>query len=419
MPGRDFFALKCSAAASVLLLLLSSAAWGQEAIRMSLAGAEAARARRQAASTPGYYDVTLGPTLWKFQAGLGIEYTDNINLTPSPSEGDFSFRPRINTEMLWPLTDKNSLNLKAGVGYSAYVQHSELNRVFVTPGSELSFDVYSGDVWINLHDRFSIMESAYQDPTVAGTGDYARLENAVGTSVLWDLNKVILRVGYDHVDYLALSTNGQQPDGQSELFSASAGYAIKPGMQAGIELGGGLLSYFGTNVAFRDSIQWNVGSFLEAPLSEYIRVRGSIGYTVYRPDASGTIGAGREFSGVYAQVAITHRLNEYVDYSLTGGRSLSFALYGGSVDLYYARLTANWRIVEKVTISTSLDFDHGTQVGFGTETFDRYGAAVILGRAITSKLSGNIGYRFYRRESDLAGRDYSVNVVTLTLNYAF
>jgi len=391
----------------------------QEAIRQSLASAEAAEARRKASTTLNYYNLKIGTTGWRFGAGLGLEYIDNVGLNAKRKEDDFVVRPQVNLEMLWPVTEKNSLTLKTGIGYSAYVQHSDLDRIFIKPGSELSFDLYAGDFWINLHDRFSITEGAYQDPTVSGTGDYARLENAVGVTTLWDLNKVNLRVGYDHVDYLSLSTHGRQPDGQSELFSSSASYAIKPGMSAGIELGGGLLNYSGTNTLFSEATQWSLGSFFSTELSEYIHFRGSVGYIVYSPESRGTAGAGKDFTGVYAQIGISHRPNQYVNYRLSGGRTLTFAFYGGTVDLYYARLDATWDVVQKINISTAFDFEHGSQISSGNETFDRYGAGLSLGRIITSKLSGSLGYRFYWRRSDVAGRSYTVNVVSLNLNYAF
>jgi hypothetical protein len=418
------FAQKYSLAAGMngvaMLLFLFSVATtvqGQEAVRMSMASAEAAEARRKASSTPGFYNLKLGPTAWRFGASLQTEYNDNVNLNANRSEDDVIFRPQVNTQVLWPLTDQNSLNLKVGGGYSAYVEHSELNRAFIAPGSELSFDTYVGDFWINLHDRFSITQNAYEDPTVTGSGDYARLENALGVATLWDLNKVIVRVGYDHVNYLSVSGGNRAPDGQSEVFSASIGYAIKPQMLAGVEVGGSLLQYDG-NTPVTSADQWNTGVFFETPVSEHIHFRGSVGYTEYTPDGRGIRG-GSEFSGVYAQLAVRHAVNQYLDYSLTGGRSLNFAFFGGTVDLYYARLHADWKLVEKVSIGTALDYEHGSQVGFGTETFDRYGAGISFGRPITERLSANLGYRFYLRESDLSGRDYTVNVVSLNLNYDF
>ena len=43
----------------------------QESVRMSLAGAQAAEARRKAAATVDYYNLKLGPTAWRFGTGLG------------------------------------------------------------------------------------------------------------------------------------------------------------------------------------------------------------------------------------------------------------------------------------------------------------------------------------------------------------
>jgi hypothetical protein len=320
---------------------------------------------------------------------------------------------------LWPITDKNALNLSLGGGYSFYAQHSELDRFYITPGSELSFDLYAGDFWINLHDRFSISEDSYQDPTVTGTGNYSRLENALGVASTWDLNKIIVRGGYDHVDYIGLTGNSGQPDGQSELISASLGYAIKPGMIGGIEVGGGLLHYTGTNIFYSDAKQWNAGVFFDTQVTDYIHFRGSVGYTDYAPENARSTNVLGDFTGVYAQVEIQHRLNEFVSYTLSGGRSISFAFYGGSVDLIYARLAANWKVIRKIGLSTSLDYEHGSQGTFFGETFDRYGGSLSLSRPLTAKSSAGIGYQVYWRTSDVSGRDYLNNIISLNFSYSF
>src|SRR5438309_955973 len=67
----------------------------QEAARMSLASAEAAQARRKAASTIGYYNLQVGPTAWRFGAGLGLEYNDNVTLRQGNAESDFIFSPQM------------------------------------------------------------------------------------------------------------------------------------------------------------------------------------------------------------------------------------------------------------------------------------------------------------------------------------
>src|SRR5258706_2916855 len=145
-----------SAVFSLILLLCGpGVVRAQEAVRMSLASAQAAEARRQASSTLGYYNIKMGPTGWRFGAGLGLPFYDNLKLSGTNSDSDFIFTPQINAQMLWPVTDKNRIDLSIGAGYSAYVQRSDLDRFYVTPGSELSFDLYIGDFWVNLHERLS------------------------------------------------------------------------------------------------------------------------------------------------------------------------------------------------------------------------------------------------------------------------
>ncbi len=420
-------ALRLAPCAFVALLLGSATAGrAQDALRMSMASAEAAEGRRKAATTIGYYNLHVGPTAWRFGAGLGLQFNDNVNLSQNNPQSDLALTPQINTEMLWPITDKNAINLTVGVGYSAYVQHPELDRIFVAPGTELSFDLYVGDFWFNFHDRISITQNAYQDPTVTGTGSYSQLQNALGASALWDLNKVILRSGYDHVNYLALAGSGGQPNGQSELFSASAGYALRPGAQLGIELGGGLLHYSGASTTFTDASQWSAGCFYETQLSQYIHCRGSVGYTVYSPEAPGSLpvvpGSSRvlgDFSGIYAQLDVAHRLNAKLDYTLSGGRSINFGLFGGAVDMYFARLAANWNLLRKFALGTTFSYEHGSQLNTGTETFDRFGPGLTLGHTITSKLSGSLGYQYYWRGSSLPGREYTANIVSLNFSYRF
>jgi hypothetical protein len=414
------------AAFFLLLPGLLTPAPAQEAIRMSMASAEAAEARRRAASTIGYYNLKLGPTAWNFGTGLGLEYNNNVYYTEANPSGDFIFRPQVNTRMLWPVSDQNSISLTLGGGYSAYINNPNLDRAFITPDSELSFDLYVGEFWINLHDRFSITEDTYQDPTVVGSGNYSQLQNALGVATTWDLNQGIVRVGYDHVSYDLLSGGdsqnlGGQPSGYSEVFSASAGFALKPGMVLGLELGDSLINYTTTttNTPYSNANQWNVGGFYEAPLSEYIHLSAHGGYSVYSPEGSGGTTTISDFSGIYAQLDVTHRVNQYVDYTLSGGRTVSVVFSGGTIDRYFAHWQANWKILRKVTLGTSFSYERGSQVFAGSETYSQYGPGISLSRPLTAKLSSSLGYQLYWRDSNLSGRNYTLSVISLNFNYVF
>ena len=103
-----------------------------------------------------------------------------------------------------------------------------------------------------------------------------------------------------------------------------------------------------------------MGGFYDAPLTEYIHFKGHAGYTVYTPESGvGGITTG-DFTGGYAQLDVTHRVNQYVTYTLSGGRALSIAFFGGTVDRTFAHWQANWRILQKMALGTSFSYEHGT-----------------------------------------------------------
>jgi hypothetical protein len=149
-------------------------------------------------------------------------------------------------------------------------------------------------------------------------------------------------------------------------------------------------------------------------------VNASAGYVVNSPQGGGALPTATEFSGYYASLAITHRVNQFVNYSLGVARNLSTGLVGGAVDSYTANFSATWNIFRKLSLATSFVYDRGSQVGvLAGETFDQYGPNIRLSRTITKKLSSSFGYQFYERGSNLPGREYSLNVVSLNIMYRF
>jgi hypothetical protein len=400
------------------LFLAVPVALSQDAVRMSLASAQAAEARQKALTTAGYYNLKLGQTLFRFGANLGVQYQDNILLQEHNKESDVLFYPQLTGEIYHRLSEINSLSLGLGLGYQIYVKHTEfnqLNSISITPGSELAFDFYVGDFWFNLHDRITVSQNAYADPTATATQNYSRLENDAGLTTTWDLNKVIAKFGYDHINYISL-TGESGGDGQSDVFSVSAGYTLTPGRLLGLEEGFSMINQNGGGNG--SGTQWNSGAFYETRVSRHFSLSLHGGYTEYHPDSSDH-GTNESFNGVYAQLVASHTLNRWMEYSLSGGRSITFAFSGGSYDIYTAALNVNWHILRKWTLGTGFDYQHGEELIEGGETFNRYGPQAILTRPLTQKLSTSLSYQFFRRDSDLPDRSYSANIITLNFSYRF
>lgn len=408
----------------VFCILRSSFCFSQEPPRASLAGPQTAAARRAEALTLDRPSFKLGPATWSLGAGLGLQASDNIQLQSTDPVSDFAFHPEIHTRMLCPVSDKNVLNVVFRTGYSAYVVHPELNRFYIGPESKLHFEIYAGDFRIDLHDRCSLLENNYEDPTVVGSGDYTRLENTVGTGMLWDLNKALFSLSYDHINYISYcgdsATTAAFPDAQSDVLFSSAGYWLKPGLLAGLEFGGTLFQYAASRSPHLfDALQWTIGPFVDVRLSEYLACRAGAGYSAYTPQGVGASPTAEDNYGLYANIALTHQLNKFVNYTLSGGKSITFALYGGTVDLSYARLRTNWLLVRKCGIAISLAYEHGTDVVAGGESFNRFGPALSLERSLTESLTASLEYQFYQRDSNLPDHRYTTNIVMARLIYEF
>ena len=395
---------------------------------MSLAGDVAAERQQQAESAIGYYNLLWGPVAWRFSSGLGLDYNDNVNLRSHNREGDFILRPNLNTQIHWPVTQKNSLDLSLGAGYSLYATHYELNQLYVNPGSGLSFNIYAGDCVINLHDRISVTENSYQNPTAGGNQNYAQLENTAGVSTSWDLNKLVAQFGYDHVNDVSLGSSQQVADATTENLFLNAGVHFLPQITAGVEGGVGLISYGhpGQSMATQpDATQWNAGVFCRAQISKNISGRLDAGYTVYTPSTTGEFTNLSSAANMYFQISVSHLMNRFLNYSLSAGRSTESSFFGQPYDFYFARLQPNWNLFRKYQLSTPLWWQKGTQLAnqvygqSGAANYNQYGAGVNIGHSISEKLSSLLAYQFIRESSGQSSLNYSVNIVSLSFSYRF
>jgi hypothetical protein len=403
---------------------------GQEALRISTAGDLAAAAQRQAESSIGYYNLLLGPVAWRFSSGLEVDYNDNVRLQEQNPESDVIFHPNFDAQMHWPVTQVNDLNLSVMAGYSAYAQHQDLDQLYINPGSGLTFNIYSGDFVINLHDQISITENSYQNQSAGGNNGnatYASLQNSAGVNALWDLNKALVMFGYDHANYLALNSGQGLPDAASENFFLNGGVRPAPEILAGLETGFGLIHYSGSGAAGSaagsadspDATQWNAGAFCTATISDYLDARLDAGYTVFTPDSTSTNYSSSSSSGFYLQLLITQRVNRFFNYTLSGGRSIDLQYTGQPYDRYTVRWQPNWNFLKKFTISTPLWWEHGTQIYYQTTSYDQYGAGIIIGRQLTQKLSCGLTYQFVKETSGQQGLNYTDNIVGLSFTYQF
>lgn len=403
----------------LFVLLVCAAAQAQDAVRYSIASERAAESRKRSRAET-YYNLDLDPVKLRFSTSVGTEYNDNVNLSSIAPLEDYLIRPQVGVRAYWPVSDRNTLDVNFNLGYEYYFNGARPSRVTVTgdEDSGLFFDIYVGDFAIELHDRFSLSQETSSDPSISGIADIFRLENTLGTAVTWDLNKLVLRFDYDHLNYIPLDSVNKRLAHESDLGSLEAAASLNPALTTGLQLGGGFTRYEEPDLS--DNQHVSLGPFVRYQVGQAVDIKAHFGYATYWFDASNYITNQTSLSSFYADITLSHRPTERTSQSLNFGQSLSTDINSSPIETIYVRYSATFNIIRYWSFRPSLTLESGTESrGLVTENFTRYGAGLSVSRQITEKLAGNVSYLFLQKNSDVAAFDYNQNRLVLDLIYQF
>jgi hypothetical protein len=404
-------------AASMLLAARPAAA--QEALRTSLAGDAAAEARRvQLQSLP--YTVKAGDFRLLVVPSLGLDWNDNINLSRDNAVSDFILRPLVALNASYPLGAYNVLTLSVAFGYDKYLNHDEYSQWRLDSGSEFSFDVYVKDFWFNFHDRFQYSQDPSQEAAVAGTGNYGTFQNTAGLSGTWDLEDIVLTLGYDHLNVLSTSSQFNYIDRASEMVDARAGLRLHPQLTVGVE---GTASFTTYNQAvLNDNQVYSAGIYGDWRPGSYFSVQPHFGYTIFKSSQTSSSVQGGDLSSWYASLTLTHQITDFLSYSLSAGHEIRAGVQSGAIEDSYVRPNINWNVIKDVTLQTSFSYEHGTEGGgqqasLQEKSYDWYGGGLSLSYSPMKKVRISANYRLTLRSSDVASREYTQNMVGLQIAY--
>jgi len=420
----------------------------QDAVRPSLAGEDAYDARQEDVSRIPY-NLLLGPVRFRVGATVGVEYNDNINYAEVNKEEDVIITPDLTLDAIWPVTQLNTLRLDLGIGYSFYLDHSEddTNGVLIAPKSQLAFDIFVGDFRINLHDRFELQQDPIQEGVLSNTANYGRFENTAGVSVLWDLNKVLVEVGYDHYNFIATNSDFDYLNRDAEIVGGSVAFIVNPTITVGVEGNAVWSNYFNDNSSegvLNDTDDYSVGGFVEATLTNNLKVRLAGGYqhmdfgnnfVIFPLAGFGLVPFPdhQTLEDYYVNGLITHRINAQVTQTLSAGHENQPGIQSNFITLNYVRHTVSWNLIRNVLLSTEFFFEEAQESGGpinGTiltvlngqpvgETFHRIGGAITLGYQLTPHVTLGLRYQGTSKDSNGFLRDYNQNRISLDGTYSF
>jgi hypothetical protein len=406
---------------AALMLLAARPATAQEALRSSLAGDAAAEARNlQLQSQP--YTVKSGDFRLLVTPSLELDWNDNIGLSRDNTEADFILRPLVALNASYPIGAYNQLNLSVAVGYDEYLEHAAYSQWRLNSGSELSFDVYIKDFWINFHDRFQYSQDPSQEAAVAGTGSgsYGTFKNTAGLSGTWDLEDVTLTLGYDHQNTRSLSSQFNQMNNSSEMVVARAGLLVHPRVTVGVEGTASFTTY--DQAVLNDNQQYSAGIYGDWRPGSYFSVQPRVGYTIFESGQTSASVKGGNLASWYANLTLAHQVTDFLSYSLSAGHEIRPGIQSDAIEDSYIRPSVDWKVIKDVTLQTSLSYEHGAEGGgqqasLLEKNYDQYGGGLNLSYSPMKKVRISLNYRLTLRSSNVASREYTQNLVGLQITY--
>jgi hypothetical protein len=403
-------------------------AQAQEGLIDAMANDSAAHEREKQEQSPDY-TYKSGDFKMLLVPSLSLQWNDNINCAETNRESDFILLPTLGTIMSYPLTDWNLLQVNVTMGYSDYLLHPDLSSYYLQSGSGLSFNMYIKDILINVHDQFSYVQDASQNPGVAGTGTYGTFQNSAGLSGKWNLKKVVFTLGYDHQNTFSTSSQFSDVDNSTESGYARTGYQWNSKLTTGVEATAAYTHY--NEDVLNDNTSYSLGVYGDWQPDSFLHIQPRVGYTIDEFAQTSQSLQNSTVKSWYADLNISHEITRSVSYSLDLGRQTSGGAQSDITEDYYVNSGITWKIINGLTFQTSLSYQHGNQ-GEGTtligppipnsnlvsqEIYNWYNFGLGLSHDITRQFALSLNYQFTQRTSSLSDRGYTQNLVGIVLTY--
>jgi hypothetical protein len=392
----------------------------QDSIHPSLAGAYAAAATRPAMDTSDY-NLKLGPAVIKLTDSFNIELNDNINLTQSDRKADLLLEPFLDARAFWQFSELNSLSFNLGIGYIQYLQNPQLNRldVVASPDSNLALSIFVGDFRFTVFERLSIQEDPVPNIHLSNVATYPRVENALGLTVVWDLNQLVVFGGYAHYTFSSLSSQFASQNNSQEQFFVSAGLKLNPSLIVGLRGTFAAVNY--TQNVQPNSVQTSYGVYTEARLTPYLNLSAEGGYQTGTFAAGSLNNDGSQLGSFYARLNLVHRLNRYWTDTLTLGREAELGMNTNYTEVNYLSYAATWRVNSRLTLDLHANYENGIDSSGNAQAqkIQQLSYGFSFNRQLGRKINFHAGYDFVNHITNLANQNYYQSRLVVGFSYAF
>ena len=381
------------------------------------------------------YNFRLGEADFILGAGIGVELNDNINLSDSHRLSDIIFRPQLDVEGLWRISENNRVRFGLGLSYAEYFDHNEFDSdsVLIAPNSGFAWTVQSGDFSITVRDRVSYQEDPFALPLLSGVATYPRWENQAGVQVDWDANEFTrISFGYDRYDLWTRDEQFESLDRGINTVYLRPSYQISPNLAVGVNMSASWVNFREDIQA--DALVYMIGPFLTWKCNDRTHVSVEVGYQRGEFDGSTEVALfdpvrgelretglrdGDDAGTVYAKIELWHRVAETFRHGLIASKTIEVGFGSNFYDLYHAEYRADWNVGQNTTLSPGLFYEFYQTSGAIGEEAHRMGATLGVQHSFSAHLTLGLDYRFLWKDSNVPEADYYQNLALLSLYYQF
>lgn len=408
--------------------MLPVAAAAQEALQSALSIDPMLRENASETVPPGPDRHHIGAAQFTLGASATVAYSDNISGAEFSPEADTWITTGVSLGIQWPLTGQSTLSFGMGVSYVKYLHVTSNDGLAINPNSALVYAVSAGDITLSVFDQVAYFREALTQGALANVTTLPRLDNTAGMRVSWTPGHWNLETGYSHNNVIAENAADEYLNSDSEYFFGRAGWMFPDSSTVGVEASGSLTDYSAGLEPNNQSV--SIGPYVEWRPRPWLRLDARGGPSWQFFDAFG-VSPESTLNSYYVFADVTHQLADFLSHHLSIERSVQPGLNPGSsyVEQLEATYTVSWALTHFVTLSGTLDYQDGNQplpipLGGGftaalKENYTVWSGGPSIAWKLTDALTASANYNRSWRDSNLPGRSYTVNSVSLNLTYTF
>jgi hypothetical protein len=390
---------------------------GQEALKYSIAGQEAARARQKAMMDQPW-NVKAGPMRFELQGVLETEANDNINLANRNPKSDVVLRPEVRLRSFWPVHASSALTFDVGVAYDKYLFHPEYDSFQLMPNSQLALDVIAGDYRLDFHDSIAYVQNPTDVAAVSGSVNYGGFSNTAGLRIDKDWHDTTFSLGYDHYLFLSSTRAYDYLNRGSEMLVGQMIHNLSEEVTAGVDASGTVTAY--EKPVLQDNVSYSLGINGTWQATSKIKLHSRGGFAAYQFEQQpGRIPANDEQS-YYADGGIVHTINAAFSHSIEGGRVLEPGINANLLSRVYGQYGIQWRVSQWMRAEFHFRYENGSERNAQlVQSYNRNVVGTSIVFPISRHANGQVAYDYFKKAANPDYWSYQQNRITFTLSYRF